>query len=87
MISSEVDWVIVKIIYSATPLIPAVVTIFQVRGMSWWKWANLVSCVGFLKLDGSDLEDLVSAEMEIFLEVGLAISGSRSQLRGVTNSV
>ena len=27
--------------------------------MSWRKWTNLVSCVGFQKIDGSDLEGLV----------------------------
>ena len=75
MISLEVDWVIVEILSSSTPLRPAVATIFQGRGMSWRKWANLVSCVGFRKLDGSDLEGLVSDETTIFLEVGLVISG------------
>ena len=73
---------------------PSVVTIRQFWGMSrwyflmiWWKWATLVSCVSFLKLDGSDLEGLVSAETKIFLEVGLVMPGSRSQLRGVVNQV
>ena len=47
----------------------------------------MVSCVGFIKLDWSDLEGLVLAETEIFLGVGSVMSGSRSQLRGVTNRV
>ena len=68
---SEVDCVIVKILSSATPLIPAVVSICQGRGMSWRKWVNLVRCVNFRKLDGSDLEGLVSAETKIFWEVTL----------------
>ena len=87
MLSLEVDWVIVNILSSATPLRPDVVAIFLCRGMSWWKWANSVSCVGFRKLDGTDLEGLVSVETTIFLEVGLVMSGSRSQLRGVKNRV
>ena len=74
---------IVKNVSSATPSRPAVVTIFQGRGTSWWKWANLVSCVGFRKLDRLDLEGLVLAETIIFLEVGLVMSGSRSQLREI----
>ena len=55
MLYLEVDWVIVEILSSATPLGPAAITICQGRGMSWLKWSNLVSCVGFRKLDGSDL--------------------------------
>ena len=78
MLSSEADCVIVEILYSSTLSRPDVVTIFQGRVMGWWKRANLVGCVGFRKLDGSDLEGLVSAEMTIFLEVGLVMSGSRS---------
>ena len=78
ILSSEVDCVIVKILSSSTPSRPDVVTIYQGRGMSWWKWANLIRCVGFRKLDGSDLEGLVLAETTIFLEVGVVMSGSRS---------
>ena len=87
MLSSEVDWVIVEILSLAKPSRPAVVKICQGRGMSLWKWANLVSYVGFRKLDGSDLEGLVLAETKILLGVGLVMSCSRSQLRGVTNRV
>ena len=70
---------IVEMLSSATPSRPAVVTIFQGRSMSCQKWANLVRCVGFRKLDGSDLEGLVSAETTIFLEVGLVMSSSREK--------
>ena len=87
MLFSEVDWVIFKILSSAKPSIPDAATIFQGRGMTWWKWANLVSCVGFQKLDGSGLEGLVLDETKIFLEEGLVVSGSRPKIRGVTNSV
>ena len=47
----------------------------------------LIICVEFRKLDGLDLEFLVLAETKIFLEVGLVMSGSRTQLRGVKNLV
>ena len=94
MLSSEVDWVIVEILSSATPLIPSVTTIWQIQDMSqWyllmsqWKWVTLVSCVGFRKLNRLDLEGLVSADMTIFIGVSLLMSGSRSELRGVTNRV
>ena len=78
---------IVKILSSATPSRPDVITIYQGRGMRFWKWVNLVSCVGFQKLDGSELEGLVSAETTIFIEVGLVMSGLRSQLKVVTKRV
>ena len=84
--SLEVDWVIVKNLSSSTPLRPDV-TNFQGRGMIWWKWANLVICVGFQKLDWLNLEGLVSDETKIFVEVGLVMSVLGSQLRGVTNRV
>ena len=73
---------IVEMLSSATPSRPDVVKICQGRSMSWRKWANLVRCVGFRKLDGSDLEGLVSAETTIFLEVGLVMSSSRSKNDG-----
>ena len=60
MLFLDVDWVIVKILSSATPPRPYVVTICQVRVMIRWQLPTLVSCVGFRKLDGSDLEGLVS---------------------------
>ena len=60
MLFLEVDWVIVEILYSAMPSRPSVVTIFQGRGMSWWKSPTFISCVGLKKLDGSELEILVS---------------------------
>ena len=85
--SSEVDCVIVEILSSETPSRPDVVKICQGRAVSWWKWTNLVRCVGFRKLDGSDLEGLVLAETTIFLEVGVVMSGSRSKLRGVKTLV
>ena len=55
ILSSEVDYVIVKMLSSSTPSRSVVVKTYQGRGMSWWKWANLIRCVGFRKLDGSDL--------------------------------
>ena len=71
MLSSEVNWVIVKFLSSATPPRPDFTTILQGRGISWRKWSNLVSCVGVQKLDGSYLEGLVLAETKIFWEVTL----------------
>ena len=83
---------IVEVLSSEKPLIPSVTTVQQIQDMSqWnllmsqWKWVTLVSCVGFRKLNGSDLEGLVSADTTIFLDVSLLMSGSRSELRGVTN--
>ena len=61
---------IVNFLSSATPSRPDVLTIYQGRVISWWKWYTLVSCVGFRKPDGSGLEGLVLAEMKIFLDVG-----------------
>ena len=76
---------IVEILSSGKSYRPAAVTIGQGRGVNWWKWANFVSCVGFRKLYWSDLEGLVLDETKTFLEVGLVMSGSWSQLRVVTN--
>ena len=59
---SEIDWAIFENLSSAMPSKPSAVTIFQVRGMSWWKWATLISCVGFRSHDGSEL-DLVIYEI------------------------
>ena len=71
MLFLEVDWVIVKILSSETPSRPSVITICQGWGMSWWKWATLIIYVGFIKLDGPDLEGMVS-------DVELVISKSPS---------
>ena len=75
---------IFEILSSATPSRPSVCMSQWKLLMSCCKWATFVSFIGFQKLDGLDLEGLVSAETTIFLEVGLVVSGSRSQLRVVT---
>ena len=67
MLFLEVDWVIFELLSSATPSRPAVMKICQCRGKSCWKCSILISCVGFRKIDGSDLEVLV-------LDVDLVIS-------------
>ena len=42
-------------------------TIWQGRDMSWWKLDNLIICVGFQNIYGSDLEGLVlEFDLEMF---------------------
>ena len=68
---SEVYWVIVKMLFLATPSRLHDVIICQGWDMSWWKWSSFIICVGFLKIYGSELEGLV-------LDVDLVISKSPS---------
>ena len=59
MFFSGVDWVIVEMLFLATPYILSDVKIFQGWDISWWKWSTLIICVGFRKLYGLDLESFV----------------------------
>ena len=67
----EVYWVIVKMLFLATPSRLHDVIICQGWDMNWWKCYTLFIYVVFQKLDGSDLEGLV-------LYVDLVISESPS---------
>ena len=55
-----VDWVIFDTLSSEIPERLSSVIIWHGRDMSWWKWDTLIIYVGFLNLDGPDLEGFVS---------------------------